>query len=106
MMLTEKIMRSAALEGDYPGWSYQPDSRLKETLINAYQKVCGIKASAEAVHAGMECGIFAAGIPNLDCVSIGPTMGDVHTPQEHLSISSVQRTWKVLLTALEDARYL
>lgn len=113
MMLAEKIMRivvltggSAALEGDYPGWSYQPDSRLKETLINAYQKVCGIKASAEAVHAGMECGIFAAGIPNLDCVSIGPTMGDVHTPQEHLSISSVQRTWKVLLTALEDARYL
>lgn len=113
MMLAEKIMRivaltggSAALEGDYPGWSYQPDSLLKETLINAYQKVCGIKASAEAVHAGMECGIFAAGIPNLDCVSIGPTMGDVHTPQEHLSISSVQRTWKVLLTALEDARYL
>ena len=113
MMLAEKILRivvltggSAALEGDYPGWSYQPDSRLKETLINAYQKVCGIKASAEAVHAGMECGIFAAGIPNLDCVSIGPTMGDVHTPQEHLSISSVQRTWKVLLTALEDARYL
>ena len=113
MMLAEKIMRivvltggSAALEGDYPGWSYQPDSRLKETLINAYQKVCGIKASAEAVHAGMECGIFAAGIPNLDCVSIGPTMGDVHTPKEHLSISSVQRTWKVLLTALEDARYL
>ena len=113
MMLAEKIMRivvltggSAALEGDYPGWSYQPDSRLKETLINAYQKVCGIKASAEAVHAGMECGIFAAGIPNLDCVSIGPTMGDVHTPQEHLSVSSVQRTWKVLLTALEDARYL
>ena len=113
MMLAEKIMRivaltggSAALEGDYPGWNYQPDSRLKETLINAYQKVCGIKASAEAVHAGMECGIFAAGIPNLDCVSIGPTMGDVHTPQEHLSISSVQRTWKVLLTALEDARYL
>lgn len=113
MMLAEKIMRivvltggSAALEGDYPGWSYRPDSRLKETLINAYQKVCGIKASAEAVHAGMECGIFAAGIPNLDCVSIGPTMGDVHTPQEHLSISSVQRTWKVLLTALEDARYL
>ena len=113
MMLAEKIMRivvltggSAALEGDYPGWSYQPDSRLKETLINAYQKVCGIKASAEAVHAGMECGIFAAGIPNLDCVSIGPTMGDVHTLQEHLSISSVQRTWKVLLTALEVARYL
>ena len=113
MMLAEKIMRivvltggSAALDGDYPGWSYQPDSLLKETLINAYQKVCGIKASAEAVHAGMECGIFAAGIPNLDCVSIGPTMGDVHTPQEHLSISSVQRTWKVLLTALEDARYL
>ena len=111
-MLAEKISHivrmaggSASPEEDYPGWDYRQDSLLKETLINAYRKVCNIEASVEAVHAGMECGIFAAGLPDLDCISIGPTMGDVHTPQEHLSISSVQRTWKVLLAALEDAKY-
>ena len=94
-----------SLEEDYPGWDYNPSSLLKDTLIEAYRKVCGIEASVEAVHAGIECGIFAAGISDLDCISIGPTMADVHTPQEHLSISSVQRTWDVLLAALEDAKY-
>ncbi len=112
LALAEKITNvvelaggKASLEEDYPGWDYNPNSLLKDTLIAAYRKVCGIEASVEAVHAGIECGIFAAGIPDLDCISIGPTMADVHTPQEHLSISSVQRTWDVLLTALEDAKY-
>ena len=93
------------LSGGYPGWAYNPDSKLIQTILDAYQQVCGIEASVEAVHAGMECGIFAASIGNLDCVSIGPTMGEVHTPAEHLSISSTERTYRVLVHILENARY-
>ena len=112
-MLVEKILQIIRLtggegsrSGDYPGWAYNPDSLLKNTVLEAYQKVCGIEASVEAVHAGMECGIFAASIPDLDCVSIGPTMGEVHTPGEYLSIASVDRTYQVLRYVLENARYL
>ena len=94
------------MDGNYPGWAYNPHSVVKDTVLVCYKELFGKEATVDAVHAGIECGLFSDSIPNLDCVSIGPTMGDVHTPQEHLSISSVQRTWKVLLTALEDARYL
>lgn len=111
-LLADKILETVRLvggtavrTGDYPGWAYNPDSRLKDTLLEAYRQVCGIDASVEAVHAGMECGIFAAGIADLDCVSIGPTMGEVHTPNEYLSIPSVERTYRVLRYVLEHGRY-
>ena len=47
---------------------------------------------------------FADSIPDLDCVSIGPEMADVHTPREHLSISSVQRTYELLKEVLKNSR--
>ena len=53
-----------------------------------------------AIHAGVECGILAAKIPGLDCVSIGPNMSDVHTTEESLDIASVQRTWEYLKSVL------
>ena len=56
----------------------------------------------EAIHAGLECGIFSGKIgPQLDCISIGPDMWDVHTSKERLSISSTERTWKFLKDILE-----
>ena len=60
-------------------------------------------ASVEAVHAGIECGLFADSIPELDCVSIGPDMADVHTPREHLSIASAARTYELLKLCWPDA---
>ena len=55
----------------------------------------------EAIHAGLECGLFAGQLPGLDCVSFGPDLADIHTTREKMSISSVQRTWRFLLGALE-----
>ena len=54
----------------------------------------------EAIHAGLECGILAGKIKDLDCVSIGPEMHDIHTTEERLSISSVERMWKFILEVL------
>ena len=58
----------------------------------------------EAVHAGIECGLFSDSIPNLDCVAIGPDMGDFHTPREDLSISSSQRTYELLKLVLAESK--
>ena len=60
--------------------------------------------SVEAVHAGIECGLFADSIPDLDCVSIGPDLLEIHTPRERMSISSVQRVWAFLLEVLKRSR--
>ena len=56
----------------------------------------------KAAHAGVECGIFSKKMPDLDIVSIGPTMYEVHTPNEHISISSAIRTYEFLVKILEN----
>ena len=55
----------------------------------------------EAIHAGLECGILASKIPDLDCVSMGPDMSGIHTTEERLCISSVERMWNYLLELLK-----
>ena len=91
-------------DGNYPGWAYNPHSVVKDTILAAYKKLFNKEATVEAVHAGIECGLFSDSIPNLDCVSIGPDMGDVHTPREHLSISSSQRTYELLKLVLAESK--
>ena len=84
----------------YTGWAYRKDSPLRDIIVDVYEKMYGSKPVLEAIHAGVECGILAAKIPGLDCVSIGPDMSDVHTAQESLDIASVQRMWEYLLAVL------
>lgn len=93
---------TVGIRGDYPGWDYDPDSPLREKMVAIYEEMYGVKPQIEAIHAGLECGIFQSKIPGLDCVSIGPDMQDIHTTRETLSIPSVQRVWKYLLKVLES----
>lgn len=93
-----------ATDGNYPGWAYNPYSVVKDTILSAYKTLFGKDAAVEAVHAGIECGLFADSIPHLDCVSIGPDMGDVHTPREHLSIASSRRTYELLKLVLAESK--
>ena len=92
--------------GDYPGWAYRVDSPLRNKMIALYEKMYGQKPRVEAIHAGLECGILAAKIEDLDCISFGPNMYDIHTTEETLSISSTQRVWEYLvqLLALKDEK--
>ena len=86
--------------GAYPAWEYRRDSELRELMLQTYRDVYGKEPKIQAVHAGLECGLFGKKIPGLDMVSFGPNMRDIHTPQERLSISSVERTWEYLIEVL------
>lgn len=86
--------------GDYPGWKYRVDSPLRETMVSLYTDMYGEEPQVVAVHAGLECGLFMSKIQDLDCVSIGPNMKNIHTTEETLSISSVQRVWEYLVALL------
>ncbi|MCI9071197.1 MAG: aminoacyl-histidine dipeptidase [Lachnospiraceae bacterium] len=90
--------------GDYPGWAYRVDSPLRNKMVALFEEMYGEKPRLEAIHAGLECGILAAKIPDLDGISFGPNMYDIHTTEETLSISSTQRVWDYLvrLLALKD----
>lgn len=88
--------------GSYPGWEYKKDSVLRDTMIRVYEKMYQEKPKVEAIHAGLECGIFSGKIDGLDCISIGPNLYDVHSPKERLSISSVGRVYEFILEVLKE----
>ncbi|MPW27315.1 beta-Ala-His dipeptidase [Alkalibaculum sp. M08DMB] len=87
-------------DSSYPGWAYDADSALRKHAVKSYQRLFGEDPNIVAIHAGVECGIFKEKIPRLDIISFGPNIYDVHTPQEHISISSIEKTWNFLLEIL------
>lgn len=100
--VTELAGGSYSVSGDYPGWAYRVDSPLREKMIRVYEKMYGKKPEVQAIHAGLECGILASKINDLDCISFGPDMRDIHTTEETLSISSTKRVWEYLTTLLAE----
>lgn len=87
--------------GAYPAWEYRKESRLRDTMVGAFRDLYGKTPKIEAIHAGLECGIFSDRLKGLDAVSFGPQMEDIHTSRERLSIASTERTWKYLVAVLE-----
>ena len=102
--LVEMLGGEVTIEGDYPAWEYQPNSKMRDTIAEIYRELFGKEAIFEAIHAGLECGLFSEKIPNLDCVSFGPMNYDIHTPKERLSISSTERMWKLIVEYLKRAK--
>ena len=99
--LTEFLGGSYEEQGDYPAWEYRKDSRMRDLMADVYEELFGEKPVVKAIHAGLECGLFYDKIPGLDCVSFGPTMIDIHTTEEKLSIPSTEKMWKYLVHTLE-----
>lgn len=91
-------------DSDYPEWQYNPDSKLRALFEKVYKDKFGKEAEITAIHAGVECGLFGEKMEGLDMISIGPNLYDVHTPDEHLSISSTHRTWEYLLAVLKEIK--
>ena len=88
----------------YPAWEYKENSPLREVAKEAYKEVSGKDFKLEAIHAGLECGIFVETIGDIDMLSIGPNMKGVHAPGEHLSISSTERVFDFLIKILEKLK--
>ena len=90
--------------GDYPAWEYRKDSPLRDLMIDIYRKQYGSEPVVQALHAGVECGLFSGKIPGLDCVSYGPNMQDIHTSAESMEVASVKRTWDYTLEILKNLK--
>ncbi|NMW84654.1 aminoacyl-histidine dipeptidase [Peptoniphilus sp. AGMB00490] len=88
----------------YPAWEYKENSPLREVAKKAYKEVSGKEFKLEAIHAGLECGMFVETIGDIDMLSIGPNMKGVHAPGEHLSISSTERVFDFLIRILEELK--
>lgn len=85
----------------YPGWAPDMNSAIMKISAEAYEELFGVKPAIKAIHAGLECGFFRAKYPELDMVSIGPTMTGVHSPDEKLYIPTVEKFWQHLCLMLK-----
>ena len=91
-------------KGEYPAWEYKEKSHLRDVLAQTYEKMFWQKPHIDAIHAGLECGLFSGRMSDMDMVSIGPEMADVHTPDERVSISSVERTYSFVIAVLKNLK--
>ncbi len=85
----------------YPGWKMNPKSELLRIASESYRELYGKEPLILAIHAGLECGLFSEKYPQLDMISVGPTLRGVHSPEERLHIPSVKVVWDHLLDILK-----
>ncbi len=102
--LTETIGGRYEELGDYPGWAFKSDSRLLKIMSSVFMARTGESPIITGVHAGLEAGIFMSRLSGLDIISCGPDIQNIRTPNERLSISSVERTWKFLVAVLKELK--
>lgn len=86
----------------YPGWAPNPDSKILKVAQESYKRLFNKDAKIMAIHAGLECGLFLEKYPNLDMISFGPTLRDVHSPNERIEINTVGLWWTHLLELLKS----
>lgn len=92
----------AESRGAYPAWEYKKESELRSKAVTAFEAVYGKKPEISVIHAGLECGLFSGKIADLDCISFGPDIRDIHTTNEKLDVASTERTWCFLLAILKS----
>ena len=88
--------------GSYPGWQPNVNSEILGVLTRLYDEMFKEKPNVVACHAGLECGILGQNYPKMDMISFGPTIKGAHSPDEKVSISSVQKFWSFLLNILKN----
>ena len=105
IVLAEMTGATIEFQSDYPEWQYNPNSEIRTILEKVYNDINGKKPEIAAIHAGLECGLISEKFEGkIDQISFGPNIYDVHTPKEHLSISSTDRMWSYLVAILKEIK--
>lgn len=103
-IIAEALGASLTTHSEYPEWQYDPNSKIRDIFQRVHKELYNTEAEIVAIHAGVECGLFKEKFRDIDMISFGPNLYDVHTPDEHMSISSVKRTWEYLLAVLKEIK--
>ncbi len=92
------------LVAEYPEWQFKKESYIRDLMSKVYMDKFNDELKIDAIHAGLECGFLKEKLGDIDMVSLGPNMYDVHTPNEHVSISSVKNVYEFLLEVLKEMK--
>ena len=94
--LFEMIGAEVTFDDAYVGWAPNPESKVLKVAVDSFRDLFGKEPRVEALHAGLECGLFLEKMPDLDMISFGPTLKDIHSPNEKANIPSVQKYWELV----------
>ena len=100
-MLADVLGFDAKFEFEYPGWSYAEHSPVRDVFVESYRELFGSELRIESIHAGLECGLFVEALHGLDAIAVGPTLSDVHTPDESMELASAERFYELLIDVLK-----
>ena len=100
--ITKDYGGTAEFSADYPGWPIKLDTPLQTLAGMVWKWETDETMEITATHGGLECGLFAAAYPDMDIISVGPQMFDIHTSDERLSLSSVELVWNFLIQMMEQ----
>ena len=99
--LADVLGFDAKFEFEYPGWSYAEHSPVRDVFVDTYRELFDSELRIESIHAGLECGLFAEALDGLDAIAVGPTLKDVHTPDESMELASSERFYQLLVAVLK-----
>ncbi len=100
-MINTQAGLNHTLEGAYPGWTPNPESKVLALTSEAFKELRGKAPIISSIHAGLECGILSKAMPDVDIISFGPTITGAHSPDEQVSITSVEKTWELFLNLVK-----
>ena len=103
-LFAEQLCFDYETGGFYPPWEFKEASPLQSLYRKVYKEQNGCEVKVEAIHAGLECAVFADKLEGLDCIAIGPNLFDVHTVKERMQISSVEKIYKTVTKLLESLK--
>ncbi len=101
--LAKAFGAETVLMSNCPEWEYNPDSKIKGVFKKTYREMYDKDPRFLILHAGLECGMFGKNIEgDMDMISAGPDVRDLHTPGEYVTISSIQKFWEFFVEALKN----
>ena len=101
--LAEGFGADFTVRTSYPAWEFKENSPFRDLAVETYRKHTGKEPKVEVIHAGLECGVLSGKLPGLDCLSTGPSLENVHTVKERMSISSAKNVWNYVVALLGEA---
>ena len=102
--IAKKYNASYEFSAKYPEWRYRSESVLREKAVETWKELTGKDMVVQVIHAGLECGAIMQQYPDMDFISIGPDMQDVHTPEEKLDIVSTEKIYNYIIKLLKDLK--
>jgi dipeptidase D len=87
---------------NYGGWRPNLNSPALAALRAVYERSFDDKPVVTAVHAGLETAVIGSKVAGLDMISFGPQIESPHSPDERVSIPTVQRFWTLLVGFVDE----